>query len=183
MKNRNMLLVSTIAIAIFSVFFYYNIIESSQTQQPAGPGPGMMQRPFDIPLTFQYRLLLSPLLLIIAIIPLSYYFISKKMENNMKAVMKLIGKSGYKADNGSSIINKEAVLKLLNFNERKVIERLIKKKGEVLQSEISGMDGMDKLKTHRAIRNLEQKGVIETESAGKTRRIILSKDIRDIMLK
>jgi uncharacterized membrane protein len=100
----------------------------------------------------------------------------------MKAMLKIVGKNGY--SNGKSTpINKDAVLKLLNFNERKVLERLIKRKGEVLQSEISHMDGMDKLKTHRAIRNLETKGVIETESNGKTKRIMLTKDIRGILLK
>jgi len=53
----------------------------------------------------------------------------------------------------------------------------------VLQSEISHIDGMNKLKSHRAIRNLELRDVVKTESYGKTKRIILSKDIKNIMLK
>jgi uncharacterized membrane protein len=124
---------------------------------------------------------------LVAIVPISYYLISQrlesKLENNMKIMLKLVGKNNVKTNNKPIDINKDAILKLLNFNERKVLQRLIKRKGEVLQSEITRMEGMNKLKTHRAIKNLEIKGVIKTETHGKTRNIILSKDIRDIMLK
>jgi len=51
----------------------------------------------------------------------------------------------------------------------------------VLQSEISQIEGMNKLKTHRAIRNLELKGVIKTENFGKTKHVILSKDIKSML--
>ena len=140
-----------------------------------------------MPIPINYRMWLSPLLLIVAVIPISYYFISQrlesKLEKNMKVMLKLVGRNNIKEKNTKEIINKDAILKFLNFNERKVLEKLIKKKGEVLQSEISNMDGMNKLKTHRAIKNLEMKGVITTENKGKTKQIILSKDIKNILLK
>jgi uncharacterized membrane protein len=79
--------------------------------------------------------------------------------------------------------NKNIILKFLNPSERKVIEKLIETKGSVLQSEISRAEGMTKLKTHRAVKDLERKGIIERESYGKTHRIILSKDIKDLMFK
>jgi len=69
------------------------------------------------------------------------------------------------------------------MGERKVVETLIGKKGEILQSEISRIEGMTKLKTHRAVRDLERKGIIKRESYGKTHRIILSKDIKELILK
>ena len=99
----------------------------------------------------------------------------------MKVMLKLVNKNNIKKN--SVEINKDAILKLLNFNERKVLEKLIDKKGETLQSEISRMKGMNKLKTHRAIKNLEMKGVVEIEDYGKTKRIILAKDVKNIMLK
>ena len=62
---------------------------------------------------------------------------------------------------------------------KSAIQKLVEGKGIVLQSEISRMEGMNKLKTHRIIRDMEMKGVIKTENYGKTKRIILSKDIKD----
>lgn len=182
MKKKELLLtISIISIVSFAFIFYFNFIEV--TEKP--PIEGAMGRRLPIPIN--YRLLLSPILLLVAIVPISYYLISQrlesKLENNMKVMLKLVGKNNIKTNNKSTDINKDAILKLLNFNERKVLQRLIKRKGEVLQSEITRMEGMNKLKTHRAIKNLEIKGVIKTEDHGKTKNIILSKDIRDIMLK
>jgi uncharacterized membrane protein len=184
MKNRRLLLISIPAIIAFLIIFYFNVYEVSEEVRPSRNetrfGP-------PLPIPIQYRTWLSPLLLIVAIVPISYYFISKKLENNMKIILKLINRNGIKGANNlktrgsTEISNKNTILKLLNLNERKVLERLIERKGEILQSEISQTEGMNKLKTHRAIRNLELKGVIKTESYGKTKRIFLSKDIKDIL--
>ena len=184
MNNRKilLLLISSVAIVSFIIFFYFNVLETYEQGSRVVIVNGMpMSRMMPVP--FEYRLWLSPVFLLIAVIPISYYLISKKMESNMKAMLKIVGKNNYKPNGSSGSVNKEAILKLLNFNERKVLERLIKRKGEVLQSEISRMEGMNKLKTHRAIKNLEIKGVIETETNGKTKRIMLTKDIKGILLK
>jgi hypothetical protein len=61
------------------------------------------------------------------------------------------------------------------------IEKIIENKGSVLQSEISRMEGMTKLKTHRAVKELERKGIVKLEQYGKTNRIILSEDVKDII--
>ena len=74
-------------------------------------------------------------------------------------------------------------MKFLNLKEKKVLEKLIEKKGEVLQSEINLMEGMTKLKTHRAVKDLERKNIIKTETYGKTNRIILLEDIKELMIK
>jgi len=184
MKKRELLLsVSIIAIAVFLIIFYFNIYELSEQTlvndvrpRPAPGQPVLMSFPIPI----QYRLWLSPIVLIIAIVPISYYLISRKLEKNMKTILKLISKNG-NLKSKSSEINKDAILKLLNFNERKVLEKLIERKGEVMQSEISKIEGMNKLKTHRAIRNLELRDVIKTENYGKTKRVLLSKDIKNML--
>jgi uncharacterized membrane protein len=188
MKNKKWLLISIPAIIAFLIFFYFNIYEIEENipmRADFKPEPNIMPMPIPI----QYRTWISPLLLIVAIVPISYYFISKKLEKNMKVILKIISKNGINVTNNlktkslAEISNKNTILKLLNFNERKILEKLIERKGDILQSEISRMEGMNKLKTHRAMRNLELKGVIKTESHGKTKRVILSKDIESIMLK
>ena len=72
---------------------------------------------------------------------------------------------------------------MLSSNERKVVEKIIENNGSVLQSEISRMENMTKLKTHRAVKELERKGVIKLEQYGKTNRIVLSDDIKEIISK
>ena len=133
--------------------------------------------------------LLSSSLLVIAIFPLSYYFLSKrleqKLEKNFNLILKLIKKNNSRIDKipYREIENKNVVLKFLNPSERKVMEALIENRGKMLQSEITRMKGMTKLKTHRAVTNLERKGIITRESYGKTYRIVLSEDVRGILLK
>ncbi|MEM3506607.1 MAG: hypothetical protein QW589_05700 [Candidatus Bathyarchaeia archaeon] len=127
------------------------------------------------------------MLLLLAIVPLSYYFVSRKLdeklEKNLKIILKLIGKDNNVPEAKSTIMNnKEIIFKFLNLNERKVLEKLIEGKGVALQSEISLIEGMTKLKTHRAVKSLEAKGIIKIESYGKTNRITLSEDIKDIFL-
>lgn len=185
MKKRD-ILISIAAIAAFLVIFFFDVYEAiGQTATPM-VGEEFRQIPHPMPIPIQYRVLLSPLLLIIAIVPISYYLISRKLEKNMKIMLKLISKNNINGDNSSKSEvsgagNKNTILKLLNFNERIVLEKLIERKGEVLQSEISQTAGMNKLKTHRAIRNLELRGVIKTENYGKTKRVFLSKDMKNIL--
>jgi uncharacterized membrane protein len=134
-----------------------------------------------------YLLWISLILTVIMVVPLSYYIISKrleeKMEKNLNAIARMVEyriKSGsekdcLKSDNGSSI------LKLLNPGEKKVVERIIENGGKVLQSEVGRMEGMTKLRAHRAVKGLEARGVISLEPYGKTNRIVLKKDIEDIV--
>jgi len=136
-----------------------------------------------------YLLWLSLILMVFVIVPISYYFISKKleekMEKNLNAISKLMD---HKTMSGSKeekikLTNNGNILKLLNPNEKKVVEKIIENKGSVLQSEISRMEDMTKLKAHRAVKELERKGIVKLEQYGKTNKIILAKDIKDIFSK
>ncbi len=185
LKNRRwLLLISVMAITIFMIILFFNISEI-QDYETFSRIRDAHQPPVQIP--FSYRILLSPALLMIATIFITYYFISRrleeKLEKNMKIISKFISKNNQPPKKEKKQTNsKDIVLKFLNPGERKILEMLIERKDAVLQSEISRMDGMTKLKTHRAVKDLERKGIIKTESYGKTNRIILTKDIKDIML-
>jgi uncharacterized membrane protein len=69
------------------------------------------------------------------------------------------------------------MLKLLNKDEGLIIEKLINSKGKVLQSEISRAEGLNKVKAHRILSRLRERGVIRLEKYGKTNLVYLSKDI------
>jgi len=182
-KNKKWLLpVSVMALVGIIFIIWYSLFQDFSghpiTQQ--GICPRMIPN---------YLLWLSLILMVVVIVPISYYFVSKrleeKMEKNLSAITKMVDhktKSGTKDEN-IKLNNNGNVLKLLNPNEKKVVEKIIENKGSVLQSEISRMGDMTKLKAHRAVKELERKGIIKLEQYGKTNRIILSEDIKDIILK
>ena len=186
-KNRRwLLLISIPAIIGFLIVFFLNIFERPEeiTQQPRSP-TWFRNEYRRIPII---QIFLSPVLLIIAVISISYYFISQrleeKLEKNLKIISKLIKKNKSVLNKSpTEIDDKNIIFKFLNPSERKVVERLVEKGGKLLQSEISRMGDMTKLRTHRAVKDLEKKGIIVTESYGKTNRIILSEDIKDLMFK
>ena len=181
-KNSKLLLpISLMAVIVIILIVAYSIFQNFTNHSLEGGGlcPRMVPN---------YFLWLSLILMVVIIVPVSYYVISKrleeKMEKNLNAITKMVDhkvKSGIKKEDLK--INNGSILKLLNANEKKVVEKLIENKGSALQSEVSRMEGMTKLKTHRAVKELERKGIVKLEQYGKTNRIILSEDIKDIISK
>ena len=200
-KRKWLLIVSITAIVSFLITLFYISIFSSETfyqniNNSAMPNATDMRGPLpqfgEHPRLPFYVLPLSSVLLVVAIIPMSYYFISLRFEKSLEKKFDVISKLMEKNSSVSNMTTKKRdhkkddkniVLKFLNPGERKVVETLIEKKGEVLQSDITRMEGMTKLKTHRAVRDLERKGIIKREAHGKTHRIILSKEIKEAILK
>ncbi|MEM7826833.1 MAG: hypothetical protein QXQ40_01260 [Candidatus Aenigmatarchaeota archaeon] len=187
-KGRKwLLLISIPAIIAFFIVLFFNILELSEHPAMIWYRPLIIglrgSRPIPI-----ISLVLPSALLILAVIPLSYYFLSKRLEEKLEMNIKIISKLINKKDsiikmNSKNNTDKSIILKFFNPNERKVVEMLIKKKGEILQSEISRTGGMTKLKTHRAVKDLERKGIVTIEKHGKTNRIILTKDVKNTLLK
>lgn len=130
-----------------------------------------------------YFFLVFGILLILAAIPVSYYFISKKMgerlDKHMEIMSKILNKGSKQGD--TNPVDKQSILKFLNASERRILERMLESEGSVLQSEIGRMDNMTKLKAHRAVKNLEQKGILKTEPYGKTNKIFLTNDIKKLL--
>jgi len=183
-KEKLMIVVSVLAILGFLFIFTTQLSETSVRPSPRWYAKNRMPTMF-----------LSPMLLIVGVVPVSYYFVSKKLEDKMEKNIRVISKLVSKTEKSKKTVSrtkstiipkgadsKDIILKFLNFNERKVVKKLIETDGTVLQSEINRVDGMTKLKTHRSVKDLEKKGVIVVESHGKTNRITLSKDIKDILL-
>ena len=71
----------------------------------------------------------------------------------------------------------------MSYNEKKVVNKLIEQKGSVLQSEISRLESMGKVKTHRIVKDLERKGIIIIEKYGNTNRITLAENLSKILIK
>lgn len=174
-----LLIISVISLLSFFILIIYGL-----TAAPHGDGADDRGHP-AIP---TYIISIAGIVLIIALIPLFYYLIynglEKNYEKNMEILSKTINENKNTDDKTSSSTDFTKVfLKFLSYNEKKVINKIIEKKGKVLQSEISRLESMGKVKTHRAIKDLEKKGIIIVEKYGNTNRIILSEDLSNILLK
>lgn len=99
----------------------------------------------------------------IAIGALIYYFMSSKAESKEKGMKKTA----------------DVLLQFLNSDEKKVVDLLIENKGKVLQSELTRLPGMTKVKSHRIVQKLADRGVIESEHLGKTNVVKFRKEIMD----
>lgn len=78
--------------------------------------------------------------------------------------------------------NIDIIFKFLAREERKVVEKLLENKGRMLQADITRLEGMNKLRSHRTIKKLVEKGIVKVEGYGKTNEIRLAKDITEGLL-
>ena len=77
--------------------------------------------------------------------------------------------------------NTKIILNFLNPEERKVIDILLENEGKVQQYELSRLPDLNKVKTHRILLKLERKGVIKKEKLGKINKIILNRELYEVL--
>ena len=77
--------------------------------------------------------------------------------------------------------NSKIILNFLTTQERKVIGTLLENDGKVQQYELSHLPNLNKVKTHRILINLEQKGIVHKEKLGKINKIVLNKELYDVL--
>jgi|Deesub1362B_J571_1020462.scaffolds.fasta_scaffold00003_679 predicted DNA-binding transcriptional regulator len=65
------------------------------------------------------------------------------------------------------------ILKVLKNDERRVLELLIKNNGKMYQKDIRWETGYTRLKTHRIITRLIERGIVKKRAVGNTNEIIL----------
>jgi len=68
----------------------------------------------------------------------------------------------------------DAVLRVLNDGERKVIETLVAEGGTMLQKDIRWKTGLSRVKTHRILFRLAKRGIVSAEKYYNTNRIVLA---------
>ncbi len=188
LKKRPYLIsaIAIVLIIIASIGLYYvtNYGTCDDDSSSTGPGKGQGK------LWDQNYTLLVVLAVVVALLaPLSYYFMSKKVDKHLEENMKLISQIANIDNNNDQSETKNVekscktvILKFLNYNENKVLKKLIENNGSVLQSEISRLPNMGKVKAHRVLKDMEIKGIISIEKYGKTNHITLSEDVKKLFL-
>lgn len=144
----------------------------------------------DKPLFQNYMIFILIAVIFIFIVLLSYFYLSRKMEGRLRENNRLISQilktENVEVDQSDIDKLKEScrtvVLKFLSYNENRVLKKLLEHNGTVLQSEISRIPNMGKVKAHRVLKDMQMKGIITIEKYGKTNRIILTGDVKNLFL-
>ncbi len=68
----------------------------------------------------------------------------------------------------------DAVLRVLNDDERKIIEIIASEGGTMLQKDIRWKTGLSRVKTHRILFRLAKRGIVKAEKHYNTNKIILA---------
>lgn len=112
---------------------------------------------------------LIPIFILIGIVvgALVFFFMTTKLEDKKKDIEKIT----------------QTLIQFLNKDEKLVVQKILENKGHALQSEISRIEGIGKLKSHRILQRLSDRGVIQSESYGKTNQIKLAKNIQEVLIK
>lgn len=76
--------------------------------------------------------------------------------------------------------NMGIIMKFLGPDDRQAMRVLLEKGGSTTQSEIASHNGMTRLKAHRIVRRLEDRGVIHVEKHGKLNIVRLVDELKDI---
>lgn len=105
------------------------------------------------------------LLAIIFVGCLFYFLFSIKIEKKNKTIKK----------------NLDTIYSILDKEEKEVLGEVVRKDGEINQTEISEKHG--KIKAHRIIKKLQEKKIIDIKKTGRTNKIKIKEDLKKELLK
>jgi uncharacterized membrane protein len=166
-QNKKLIVGIILIVAfVYIVFTVANIIQSSNENNQCTDLESGEICPHKEQLNFLIGVL--PLIASTALIVGAgiYYLMASKVEIKQESLKK----------------NANILLKFLNEDEKKLVNLLIENNGKALQAEVSRLPGMTKVKSHRVVQKLIDKGVIEREEFGKTRIIKFVKEIKEALL-
>jgi len=145
--------------AIAFIFYLPTILAETSPQQCVVNGVCQHEQR----LSQVYQLVPGFVLIGIVIGALVFFFMTSRLEKKEKSLKN----------------NTEVLLRFLNQDERKLVNALVENNGKVLQAEITRLPEMSKVKSHRIVQRLIDRGVIEKESLGKTNIVRFTKEIKE----
>jgi len=121
----------------------------------------------EVPRSFWLILFAAPLVVVVAVLGYALVFpeLSDEKPEQKPSSVPTVQK-------GESALG--AVLRVLNDDERKVIETLVAEGGTMLQKDIRWKTGLSRVKTHRIVFRLAKRGIVSAEKYYNTNRITLA---------
>ena len=149
------ILVVTLAVSVLSLFIF--AFEGGF----GGRGRGMAP---EVPQSLWLALFAAPLLIAVSVLGYSLVFPELSKEQSRKTTLLAVEKE-------SALV---AVLRVLNDDERKVMETLAAEGGTMLQKDIRWKTGLSRVKTHRVLLRLIKRGIVSAEKYYNTNKIKLA---------
>ena len=73
-------------------------------------------------------------------------------------------------------------VRFLPGDQRKIVEALIERDGEISQSELPDETGLSKVKVSRKLKDLERQKIIRREENGMTNKVVLEEEFENLLL-
>lgn len=72
-------------------------------------------------------------------------------------------------------------VRFLPGDQRKIVEALIERDGEISQSELPDETGLSKVKVSRKLKDLERQKIIRREENGMTKNVVMEEKFQDLL--
>ena len=160
MRSRTLFFILVVALVVSFVGLFFFGFEGGF----GGRGHGMG---VEVPRSFWLVLFVLPLVLVVAV--LGYALVFPELSEEKPKVKP---SSVPEVEKGKSAL--DAVLRVLNDDERKVIETLVAEGGTMLQKDIRWKTGFSRVKTHRILFRLAKREIVSAEKYYNTNKITLA---------
>ena len=160
MRSGTLIFILVVALVVSSLGLLFFGFEGDF----GGRGHGMVA---EVPRSFWLVLFVVPLVVVVAVLGYALVFpefSGGKPEEKPSSVPTV--------EKGESALG--AVLRVLNDDERKVVETLVAEDGMMLQKDIRWKTGLSRVKTHRVLFRLAKRGIVSAEKYYNTNKITLS---------
>jgi uncharacterized membrane protein len=121
--------------------------------------------------TFGIIFALIIVLIVASIVGVAYYLLYPQIRIGTAPTTTVVV-SNSAVNNGNAY---DSVAKTLTMDERKIVEVLNAHNGVYLQKYIKSETGLSRLKTHRIIARLAERGIVSIEKVGNTNQVFLAK--------
>ena len=160
MRSRTLIFILVVALVVSVLGLLFFGFEGGF----GGRGHGMGA---EVPRSFWLFLFVVPLVVAVAVLGYALVFpelSEEKLEGKPSSVPAV--------ERGESAL--DAVLRVLNDDEKKVIETLVAEGGTMLQKDIRWKTGLSRVKTHRILFRLAKRGIVSAEKYYNTNKITLA---------
>jgi uncharacterized membrane protein len=160
MRSRALFFILVVAVAVSFLGLLFFVFEDGL----GGRGHGMGA---EVPQSFWLVLFVVPLVVVVAVLGYTMVFpeLTDEKPKQKPSSVPVVEK-------GESALG--AVLRVLNEDERKVIETLVTGGGTMLQKDIRWKTGLSRVKTHRILHRLAKRGIVSAEKYYNTNKITLA---------
>ncbi len=159
MRSKTLFLILIVAVAVSFLGLFFGFEGGF-----GGRGHGMVA---EVPRSFWLILFALPLVIVVAVLGYALVFPEFTDEKPRQRLF-----STPTVEKGESALS--AVLRVLNEDERKVIETLVAEGGTMLQKDIRWKTDLSRVKTHRILFRLAKRGIVSGEKYYNTNRITLA---------